>query len=57
MMLLKMNVVLLKAKFITMKMKNLLLIVAVVFFLIGCSRAVTPAQAASGKYHHCRPVR
>jgi len=57
MMLLKMNVVLLKAKFMTMKMKNLWLIVALVFFLIGCSRAVTPAQAASGKYHHCRPVR
>jgi hypothetical protein len=57
MLLLKMKVLLLKAKFMTMKMKNLLLIVAIVSFLVGCSRAVTPAQAASGKYHHCRPVR
>ncbi|TMI95809.1 MAG: hypothetical protein E6H06_05745 [Bacteroidetes bacterium] len=57
MLILKMNVVLLKAKFMMMKMKNLLFILTLIFFLVGCSRAVTPAQAASGKYHHCRPVR
>ena len=40
-----------------MKAKNLLFIAALLIFLVGCSRAVTPAQAASGNYHHCRPVR
>jgi len=53
----KLNILLLKAKFVTMKARNLLLIAALFVFLAGCSRAVTPAQAASGNYHHCRPVR
>jgi len=40
-----------------MKTRNLLFILALMAFLVGCSRAVTPVQAASGNYHHCRPVR
>jgi hypothetical protein len=53
----ELNILLLKAKFVTMKARNLLFIAALLVFLAGCSRAVTPAQAATGNYHHCRPVR
>jgi hypothetical protein len=53
----KLNILLLKAKFVTMKTRNLLFLSAILVFLVSCSRAVTPAQAASGNYHHCRPVR
>jgi len=39
-----------------MKTRNILFILGLVVLLVGCARAVTPAQAASGSYHHCRPV-
>jgi len=42
---------------LTMKTKNLLFIISLALFLTACSRAVTPEQAASGRYHRCRPVR
>jgi len=39
-------------------MNNRIIIVAcLALVLMSCARAVTPAQAASGKYHKCRPVR
>jgi len=47
----------LATQILSMKAINILLILGMIFFLVGCSRAVTPAQAASGNYHHCRPVR
>ncbi|MFI5187274.1 MAG: hypothetical protein ACHQF0_11150 [Chitinophagales bacterium] len=40
-----------------MKKRNFLFILAILFFLVGCSHSITPFQAASGNYHHCRPLR
>ncbi|HEV8507869.1 MAG TPA: hypothetical protein VGQ53_20830 [Chitinophagaceae bacterium] len=40
-----------------MKTRNILLLLGLVVLLGGCARAVSPAQAASGSYKHCRPVR
>jgi hypothetical protein len=39
-------------------MNNRIIIVAcLAVVLMSCARAVTPLQAASGKYNKCRPVR
>jgi type III secretory pathway lipoprotein EscJ len=40
-----------------MKTRNILFILGLMFLLAGCDKALTPAQAASGSYHHCRPVK
>ncbi len=38
-------------------MQKLLAIVVLGLLFASCSRAVTPGEAATGKYKHCRPVR
>ena len=42
---------------LSMKTRNILFILGLMFLLAGCARSLTPAEAASGSYHHCRPVR
>ncbi|HMG68160.1 MAG TPA: hypothetical protein VK588_10750 [Chitinophagaceae bacterium] len=39
-----------------MKTRNIILVFVLVFLLAGCTHAITPFQAASGNYHHCRPL-
>jgi PBP1b-binding outer membrane lipoprotein LpoB len=40
-----------------MKTKIVLAAVLLAVVISSCSRAVTPGEAASGKYKKCRPVR
>jgi hypothetical protein len=39
-------------------MKNTIILYALILvFFASCARAVTPAEAASGRYKKCRPVK
>jgi len=52
----KERTVILSTQILSMKTRNILIVLGLIFLLAGCARAVTPAEAASGSYHHCRPV-
>jgi len=40
-----------------MKTRYVFFLALLISFLISCSRALTPVEAASGKYKKCRPVK